>query len=124
MSSDGQYQTAIEAGGDVHVSSDYGQSWLFVDDINLTNKIWQYVSVSATGQYQTILEKQGYIYTSIDFGITWTKVENELVQNKSWQAIAVSLDGILQCAIESNGGNFYTSSVFGTTETPHQVCSC
>jgi len=124
MSSDGQYQTAIEAGGDVHVSSDYGQSWLFVDDINLTNKIWQYVSVSATGQYQTILEKQGYIYTSIDYGVTWTKVENELVKDKSWQAIAVSLDGILQCAIESNGGNFYTSSVFGTEEIPHQVCSC
>jgi len=124
MSSDGKYQTAIEAGGDVHVSSDYGQSWLFVDDINLTNKIWQYVSLSATGQYQTILEKQGYIYTSIDYGTTWAKVENELVQDKYWQAIAVSLDGILQCAIESSGGNFYTSSVFGTAETPNQVCSC
>lgn len=124
MSSDGQYQTAIEAGGDVHISNDYGKSWLFVDDINLTNKIWQYVSVSATGQYQTILEKQGYIYTSIDYGSTWSKVENELVQNKTWQAVAVSLDGILQCAIESNGGNIFTSSVFGTAETPNQVCSC
>lgn len=124
MSSDGQYQTAIESGGDVHISSDYGKSWLFVDDINLTNKIWQYVSVSATGQYQTVLEKQGYIYTSIDFGNTWNKVENPLVSDKYWQAVAVSLDGILQCAIESNGGNFYTSSVFGTPETPHQVCSC
>ena len=124
MSSDGQYQTAIEAGGDVHISNDYGKSWLFVDDINLTNKIWQYVSVSATGQYQTILEKQGYIYTSIDYGSTWSKVENELVQNKTWQAVAVSLDGILQCAIESNGGNIFTSSVFGTAETPNQICSC
>ena len=124
MSSDGQYQTAIEAGGDVHISNDYGKTWLFVDDINLTNKIWQSVSVSATGQYQTILEKEGYIYTSIDYGSTWSKAENELLQNKYWQAVAVSLDGILQCAIESNGGNIYTSSVFGTAETPNQVCSC
>uniref|UniRef100_A0A6C0KFS0 Uncharacterized protein n=1 Tax=viral metagenome TaxID=1070528 RepID=A0A6C0KFS0_9ZZZZ len=123
MSSDGKYQTAVEAGGDVHVSSDYGKHWLYVDDTKMMDKVWQSVSVSATGQYQTILQKDGHIYTSNDYGATWALVENEVVQNKTWQCISVSADGLLQAAIETGGG-IYTSSVFGTAEAPHHVCTC
>jgi photosystem II stability/assembly factor-like uncharacterized protein len=123
MSSDGKYQTAIESGGEVHISSDYGNNWIFIDNQIMYDKIWQYVSVSATGQYQTVVEQQGNVYTSIDYGNTWNIVNDPTVQNKTWQAIAVSLDGTFQTAIETNGGTIHSSTVYNTTN-PKPNCSC
>jgi photosystem II stability/assembly factor-like uncharacterized protein len=123
MSSDGKYQTAIESGGEIHISSNYGKSWLFVDDARLIDKVWQSVSCSATGKYQTVLEQNGNVYTSNDYGATWNAADDPLVTSRYWQAVSVSSDGLLQAAIDTQG-TIYTSSVFGTGEDPSKICHC
>jgi photosystem II stability/assembly factor-like uncharacterized protein len=119
MASTGQYQTAVENGGDIHVSSDYGKTWLFVDNELVHNKIWQGVSMSATGQYQTAIETNGKIHKSIDYGVTWDSVSTDVVSYNNWVSITVSSDAMYQTAIDASG-NMYVSSILGGSNT----CSC
>lgn len=119
MASTGQYQTAVENGGDIHVSNDYGKSWLFVDNDLVHNKIWQGVSMSATGQYQTAIETNGKIHKSIDYGVTWDSVSTDVVSYNNWVSITVSSDAMYQIAIDTSG-NMYVSSILGGSNT----CSC
>jgi photosystem II stability/assembly factor-like uncharacterized protein len=119
MASTGQYQTAVENGGDIHVSNDYGRSWLFVDNEFVHNKIWQGISMSATGQYQTAIETNGKIHKSIDYGVTWDSVSNDIVSYNNWVSITVSSDAMYQTAIDASG-NMYVSSILGGSNT----CSC
>jgi photosystem II stability/assembly factor-like uncharacterized protein len=125
MSSDGKYQTAIENGGDIHVSNDFGNSWIFVDDDNLHNKDWQSVTVSATGQYQTVCEQHGNIYTSIDYGVTWTIVPDSSVANKNWAVVTVSSDALTQVAIEQgSAGSVHVSQIFAPSANPNTIQNC
>jgi photosystem II stability/assembly factor-like uncharacterized protein len=110
MSSDGKIQVAIENGGDIYKSSDYGVTWNFLPNDNIVNRSWQSISVSATGQYQTVLEREGNIFVSIDYGETWSEIIDPLISGKNWQAVSVSSDGLYQCAVEY-GGKIYISNV-------------
>jgi photosystem II stability/assembly factor-like uncharacterized protein len=125
MSSDGKYQTAIENGGDVHISNDFGNSWIFVEDNALHDKNWQSVTVSATGQYQTVCEQNGNIYTSIDYGVTWTIVPDSSVSNKNWSVVTVSSDALYQVAIEQGAaGGVHVSQIFSQTNNPNAIQNC
>jgi hypothetical protein len=64
MGASGQFQTALEQGGAIHVSTDYGISWANATDPNLQNRNWHCVAISANGVYQTIAEYGGGVYTS------------------------------------------------------------
>ena len=119
MSSNGQYQTAVENGGDIHISIDYGASWQLVDNESLDNKIWQGISVSAAGQYQTAIETNGKIHKSNDYGVTWDSITTDVVGYNNWVSISVSSDGMYQIAIDASG-NMYVSSILGGSN----ICSC
>jgi hypothetical protein len=64
MSATGQYQTALEENGKIHVSNDYGVTWTTVGDPLVADKNWQWVAVSSDGLYQCAIEYGGTIYTS------------------------------------------------------------
>lgn len=119
MSSDGKYQSAIDSGGKIYISSDYGNNWNTVNNSNLNGKIWGSISSSATGQYRTVLEAGadgntgGDIYVTNDYGVTWTQVPDPIVQSKKWRAVSVSSDALLQCAVEY-GGPIYMSNIMTT----------
>lgn len=110
MSSDGQYQSAVEVTGEIYVSTDYGSTWDKIDEAIVTDKQWQGISVSASGQYQTAIVKGGTIYISTDYGQTWEQSEDTNVANRQWQAISVSSSGIYQTAAVYNGA-LWTSNL-------------
>lgn len=122
MSSDGKFQSAIENGGDIYVSNDFGNTWVFVNDYSVMDKTWSHISISATGQYQTALEQNGNIYTSIDYGITWSMVTDSTVAQKNWQWVSISSDGLYQTAVEYDG-SIYMSTVLGDIQQ-HAPCIC
>ena len=121
MASTGQYQTAVENGGDIHISNNYGESWLYVDNELVHNKIWQGISVSATGQYQTAIETNGKIHKSNDYGVTWGSITTDVVGYNNWVSISVSSDGMYQTAIDASG-NMYMSHIMGIASS--NICSC
>jgi photosystem II stability/assembly factor-like uncharacterized protein len=114
MSSTGQYQTATVNGGQIYISSDYGNTWTAKD----SNRYWWGVAMSSTGQYQTVgvgrdyPEHTGQIYISSDYGVTWTAKES----NRIWIDVAMSSDGSRQTAVVYNG-QIYISSNYGNTWT-------
>jgi len=123
MSSDGHYQTAIESGGDIYTSSNYGITWAFVNNDTVIDKQWESISLSATGQYQTALEQYGYVYLSNDYGVTWTISPDPLIANKNWQWVSVSSDGLHQTAV-AMGGSVYVSSIFTTVNDASGSIQC
>ena len=110
MSSDGQYQSAVEVTGEIYVSTDYGATWDKIDEPIVTDKQWQGISVSASGQYQTAIVKGGTIYVSTDYGQTWEQSEDTNVANRQWQAVSVSSSGVYQTAAVYNGA-LWTSNL-------------
>jgi len=64
VSATGQYQTAIEKGGNIHTSIDYGRTWDVVPDPLVADKQWVWVSVSSDGIYQSAVDYGGNIYMS------------------------------------------------------------
>lgn len=110
MSSDGQYQSAVEVTGEIYVSADYGYTWDKIDEPIVTDKQWQGISVSASGQYQTAIVKGGTIYVSTDYGQTWEQSEDTNVANRQWQAVSVSSSGVYQTAAVYNGA-LWTSNL-------------
>jgi photosystem II stability/assembly factor-like uncharacterized protein len=108
ISSDGSYQTALDSGGDIYVSSDTGNTWNMVNDPNLLDKEWQTVFMSAGGQFQTVLNNGGNVYKSTTYGVSWTQSTSNLTQNKNWQCGAISANGVYQTIAEF-GGYIYTS---------------
>lgn len=122
MSSDGLYQTAIENGGDIYTSSDYGNTWSYNADTNIVDRSWESVSISATGQYQTILEQNGGIYVSIDYGYSWSKISDPNLSNVNWTSVSVSADALYQCAT-ALGGEIYMSQVL-VNDPNEPPCDC
>ena len=125
MASSGQYQTAIEHGGEIYISNDFGNTWNYVDSPDVTDKTWESITISATGQYQTAIEQNGYIHTSSDYGMTWTIVDTEVVGQEQWQSVSVSSDGLVQTAV-TYGGQMYISHTIPriTTDTSGNQCVC
>jgi photosystem II stability/assembly factor-like uncharacterized protein len=111
ISSDGQYQTAVETNGDIYRSDDSGVTWNPVTyDNGLIDKQWNAVSISARGDFQIAIEYGGTVYSSSNHGITWKKSTDNNVQNKNWVDVAISADGQYQTMVEYGGG-IYTSSL-------------
>jgi photosystem II stability/assembly factor-like uncharacterized protein len=108
MSSTGHYQTAIDSGGDIYTSLDYGNTWTYVNHPNVIDREWQAIAMSSSGEYQIALEKQGSVFISTDFGLNWTISTSTLIQNRNWQAITMSSNG-LYITIAEYGGSLYGS---------------
>jgi photosystem II stability/assembly factor-like uncharacterized protein len=108
MSSSGEYQSAIEAGGHIYISNDYGVSWTIKYNIGVASS--NCISISQTGQYQTASNGMN-IYISIDFGQSWSMVFN---MGKSNIFLCISLTGQYQ-TIVSCGDTVYTSNNYGVT---------
>ena len=104
ITSDGQYMVAIESGGKIYISTDYGSNWNVVTDSTVDiNALWRNVSISATGRYMSILQDNGFIYYSTDFGVTWNRNEDPDLQGRQWRCVTVSANGHYQLAVELNG---------------------
>ena len=95
---------AIESGGKIYISNDYGSNWNAVTDSTVNiDALWRNVSISATGRYISILQDNGFIYYSTDFGITWHRYEDANLQSRQWRCVCVSANGHYQLAAELNG---------------------
>jgi photosystem II stability/assembly factor-like uncharacterized protein len=112
ISSTGQYQTAVDNGGEIYMSSDYGNNWKIITyNSSVIDKCWSSISISANGKYQTALDSiHGMVHISIDYGNTWNISPAANVQNHSWEAVSVSANGQYQTIVE-NGGGVYISNL-------------
>jgi photosystem II stability/assembly factor-like uncharacterized protein len=106
MSSDGQYQFAIEIIGEIYVSTNYGEHWEKVDIPIVTDITWQAISVSASGQYITAVAKGGDIYFSTDYGVSWDRTANPTLESRDWRCVSVSSNAQYQLA-GVYGGSLY-----------------
>ena len=106
MSSDGRYQTAVVASGQIYINSNFRQgTWTPVESV----RNWRGIAMSSDGRYQTAVVASGQIYINSNFGQgTWTPVES----NRAWEDVAISSDGKYQTAVVLNG-QIYINSNFG-----------
>jgi len=107
MSASGQYQTALDNGGDIYRSVDYGVTWTSIGQTTLN--IWSGIAMSASGQYQTAFDNTGNIYRSIDYGATWPFNQNI----SGLLSIAMSASGQFQTAVSNT--IIYRSIDYGVT---------
>jgi photosystem II stability/assembly factor-like uncharacterized protein len=112
MSDTGQYQTAVVDGGNIYVSTDYGNTWIQKG----SSRNWRGIAMSDTGQYQTAVVGGGQIYVSTDSGNTWTQKGT----SQSWSGITMSSDGVHQIAVVGgdDGGYIYVSDDSGESWSP------
>ena len=111
VSTDGRYQSAIDAIGNIYTTHSYGEQW--ENPINIGNSTCNNISMSFTGQYQTA--SNGHtIFVSDDNGQTWRPT---FQGGTSKIFVNISLNGQYQ-TIVSCGDTVYLSSDFGNTWTP------
>jgi len=111
ISSTGQYQTAVDYGGNIYTSSSYGTQWDTVISDNLMSSNWTGVSISANGRFQTVINGEyGTVHMSIDYGKTWYQSDSTVIQNKNLEAVSVSANGQYQTVVE-DGGAIYISNL-------------
>ena len=103
---EGKYQTTVVNGGQIYISSNYGQTWTATEG----NRGWYGISMSANGQYQSAVSYNSNIYISSNYGQTWTATESK----RGWYGISISANGQYQTAF-THPGNIYTSSDYGKT---------
>jgi photosystem II stability/assembly factor-like uncharacterized protein len=110
ISSTGQYQSAVDSGGLLYISNDYGNNWTNIyDDVNYKN--WTSIAVSANGKYQTAVNgDNGSIYFSTSYGNSWMITSSPVVQSKNFQAVSISANAQYQTVIVY-GGAIYTSNL-------------
>lgn len=84
MSANGQYMVAVDYGGYIYVSSDYGQTWT----AKHTTSNWTGVSMSADGSVIVVTTSSSpmYVQKSLDYGATWANVAGS-----SGQSVACKL---------------------------------
>jgi hypothetical protein len=105
ISSDGKYQSAVVNGGQVYISSDYGNSWAAKD-----SRSWFGISISSDGKYQSATVIGGQIYVSSNYGNSWVAKDS----SRNWYGISISSDGKYQSAVVLNG-QIYISSDYGNS---------
>ena len=60
ISSDGSTIVAIDSGGKVYKSINYGSTWSIIGDSDLNaDKLWRNVTISGDGRYMTLLQDNG-----------------------------------------------------------------
>lgn len=110
IASDGHMIIAIDNGGFVYKSDDYGGTWTVLDDPLLSNSIlWRNVSMSGDGRYISLLQQNGFIFSSNDYGATWEQNTDPELANRQWRCIDVSTSGHYQAACEFNGFIYVSS---------------
>jgi len=102
----GDYRTAVVYGGQIYVSTDFGNTWVAKD----SNREWYYIAMSSDGSRQSAVDAEGYIYVSTNFGNTWNPTDSIGI----WSSIAMSADGSRQTAV-AEAGYIYVSTNFGNT---------
>ncbi|MDD5454762.1 MAG: C25 family cysteine peptidase [Candidatus Ratteibacteria bacterium] len=108
------YITAVVSGGQIHISTDCGETW----EAKESNRDWRGIAMSFTGQYQTATVFRGYIYVSSDYGKTWEARMTD--SNRDWWSVAMSSNGQYQTTMVRNTGQIYISSDYGNTWTPKE----
>jgi len=104
ISSDGSTIVAIDNGGKVYKSINYGSTWSIIGDSDLNaDKLWRNVTISGDGRYMTLLQDNGFIYYSRDYGVTWVPNNDPALVNRQWRCVDVSTSGHYQTACEFNG---------------------
>ena len=110
---DGKYQTIVDGGGNIFVSSNYGTSWKLTSISG--NPPLSSVSISRNGQYQTavgsVFFNSGLSFVSSDYGHTWSDAP---LPQLPYTSIAMSDDGQYQ-TIVSFDSSLYISSDYGKT---------
>lgn len=110
-SADGSRIFAADAGtnstgGQIYVSSNYGQTWSSVATNNpsgtVTNKPWSALACSSSGKVVLAAVTNGPLYLSSDYGAHWATTAASYGSN-TWTTISVSQDGIVFYAITAVG---------------------
>jgi hypothetical protein len=120
MSSSGQYQSACATGGQIYISTTYGNTW--TSSTAPTNEIWTSLAMSSSGQYQSACSNES-IYISTTYGNTWTAPSTQPTSSPFpayWVSIAMSSSGQYQtscCTQVSTNLNWgiYNSIDYGNT---------
>lgn len=112
----GQYQVAaVETGGGIYTSTNYGRSWtrrvLLDADVQISNVVSDY-----SGKYLVATQLPGQIYISENYGLNWTESS---APYKPWNDIDSSSTGefLVACADSFNdtASAVYRSADYGKT---------
>ena len=106
-SSSGQNIVAVQDGGSIYISSNYGANWsqAFAPSGN-----WYDVASSFSGQYLAAVQyNSNLIYISSNYGASWSQVS---VPSGPWFSVATSSSGQNLVAVQEGGG-IYISSNYG-----------
>jgi photosystem II stability/assembly factor-like uncharacterized protein len=108
VSADGRYLMLTPRPGQLHVSSDGGNTWT----PRGPSQRWDAGAMSADGSRMVAVNgNSGFIYTSADFGENWTPRH----VTGFWAGVASSDDGRVLAA--ANGSGVHVSEDFGATWT-------
>jgi photosystem II stability/assembly factor-like uncharacterized protein len=114
LSSNGQYQTALEYNGGIYRSDNYGVNWTDVSPVGYATSKWSGISISDTGQYQTALAYGTNIFISYDYGVTWSTTGDIL----EWASIDINSSAQYQTAVSTNGFIYCSDNSGVTWNTP------
>jgi hypothetical protein len=92
--SDGRVISAIDYGGFIYTSTNYGVSW----SANNLSRNWSCIACSSDGSKIVAGIYGGQIYTSSDSGATWTARDS----NRLWVSVASSSNGVKLVACTTN----------------------
>ena len=111
MSASGQYQVACVFGGNIYISSDFGNTW--IQDTKIGTIInWRGVAISASGQYISAVNgTNNDVYKSNNFGNSWSTVTTS-----GGLRVAISASGQYQCTLDAVP---WRSSDYGATWTAY-----
>ncbi|NBU11450.1 MAG: hypothetical protein EBS84_20975, partial [Proteobacteria bacterium] len=112
-SADGSKLVALDSGGLIYTSTDFGVTW--TPQAGAGARAWNAVASSADGTKLVATANNGQIYTSTDSGTNWVAHET----NREWRCVASSADGSTLVAGVENG-QLYTSTDSGQTWTARE----
>ena len=118
---DGSIVTAVQNGGNIWVSRNFGVTWEQRTNVTTPNGSglggWLNVAMSDSGQY-IVTTRNGLLYRSSDFGATFTqKIIDSRIPGNSDEipVIAISGDGQRIIVPTAHYNNIYISSNYGTS---------
>ena len=92
MSASGQIQVTGDYGGDIYISTDYGENWVARTGLP-GNKLWTSFSINGNGDIMTACTNGGYFYISTNYGRNWTQKNVSNTGLTNWRCNAISRDG-------------------------------
>lgn len=110
LAGNGDTLLALQSGGVVYRSDDFGSNWVLCWSPPST-VYWSAADVSSNASVMTAVANPGYVYGSANYGASWTQ---RTPPSSSWVGVAMSFDGLVQAVI-SNTGYLYTSSNTGAS---------